>query len=171
LRVGWRKVELDRGAVAVRLAPGVQLDLGGIAKGYIIGAALDVLRSHGVPCALIEAGGDVIVGDAPPGRDGWTIQVRGASPDFARRAAALKNAAIATSGASEQFVEIGGVRYSHVVDPRSGLGLTSSHVVSVIAENAALADAIATALGVMGHDRAAELLQAWPGIAVDFRHP
>ena len=150
--VGWRLVELDRARPAVRLArEGVRLDLGGIAKGYIIQQALQAMIPFGVTRALVEAGGDIVVGDAPPGRDGWSIDVTGSEAEFVARAARLTNAALATSGPTAQFVEIDGVRYSHVVDPRTGLGLTNQVTARVIAANGATADALATALTVAPH--------------------
>jgi thiamine biosynthesis lipoprotein len=147
----------------------MQLDLGGIAKGYILQEALKVLKGRGLGASMVEAGGDVAVGDAPPGRGGWAIEVLGADPAFAARAGNLVNAAIATSGGSEQFVEIGGVRYSHVVDPRTGLGVVGMHTVSVIAADGALADAVATAAGVLGPRWAGELRARLPGIVIALR--
>ena len=147
--VGWRLVQLDAARPAVRLArEGVRLDLGGIAKGYIIQEALQAMIPFGVTRALVEAGGDIVVGDAPPGRDGWSIDVTGSDAEFVARAARLTNAALATSGPTAQFVEIDGVRYSHVVDPRTGLGLTNQVTARVIAADGATADALATALTV-----------------------
>ena len=147
--VGWRLVQLDAARPAVRLArEGVRLDLGGIAKGYIIQQALQAMIPFGVTRALVEAGGDIVVGDAPPGRDGWSIDVTGSDAEFVARAARLTNAALATSGPTAQFVEIDGVRYSHVVDPRTGLGLTNQVTARVIAADGATADALATALTV-----------------------
>jgi thiamine biosynthesis lipoprotein len=147
--VGWRLVQLEAARPAVRLArTGVRLDLGGIAKGYIIQQALQAMTPFGVTRALVEAGGDIVVGDAPPGREGWSIDVAGSDADFVARAARLTNAALATSGPTAQFVEIAGVRYSHVVDPRTGLGLTNQVTARVIAADGATADALATALTV-----------------------
>ena len=94
------------------------IDLGGIAKGYAIDEALKVLRTHRVSSALVDAGGDIGLGDAPPDRDGWVIGVapldRDAEPSLFL---SLSNVSVATSGDSWQFVEIGGRRYSHLVDP------------------------------------------------------
>jgi thiamine biosynthesis lipoprotein len=171
-RSGSMLLEVDSRGGKVRLqTAGMQLDLGGIAKGYIIQKALDVLRVHGVPSALIEAGGDIVVGDAPPGSDGWSVTVPGADVAMQSRARALVNVAIATSGGSEQFIDINGTRYSHVIDPRTGLGGTGRLVVTVIAPDAALADAAATALSVMGHDGVRALRGRFPALMVSFREP
>ena len=171
--VGWRHVELDHARRAVRLArPGMRLDLGGITKGYILQQALAAMAPHGVTSALLEAGGDVVVGDAPPERDGWRIEVENVDASFAARAARLTNAALATSGPSAQFVEIAGARCSHVVDPRTGIGLTNRVTAHVIAADAATADALATALTVAGSSRRSAILSRFPhaaAIVVDSR--
>ena len=166
--VGWRHVQLDPSRRAVRLAkPGMRLDLGGIAKGYILAQGLRTLRARGVASALLEAGGDIVVGDAPPGRAGWRIDAPSASAQFSERAARLSNAALATSGPTAQFVEIEGVSYSHVIDPRTGLGVTNHVVARVIAEDAATADALATALTVLGSDGATAISKRFPGVVLD----
>jgi FAD:protein FMN transferase len=168
-RVGWRHLVLDPDASTVRLsADGMQLDLGGIAKGYILQETLHILRSRGVTRALVQSGGDIVVGDAPPGRDGWRIEVPGADPVFSARAARLTNAALSTSGPSAQVVEIGGRRYSHVVDPRTGLGVTSAIIAHVIAPDGATADALSTALTVLGPEAAGPILRRFPGVACAF---
>ena len=157
-RVGWRLVQVDSSRRAIRLAvDDMWIDLGGIAKGYILQEAIEALRDRGASVAMVEAGGDVVVGDAPPGKAGWRVVVPQADAAFSARAAVLTNAAIATSGSSEQFVEIDGVRYSHVVDPRTGIGLSRTHAVSVIATDGATADAVATALAVLGEADASSL--------------
>ena len=148
--VGWRALALDSaGPHATLTRPGTRLDLGGVAKGYIIAEALRTLRARGVTRAMVEAGGDIAVGDAPPGERGWRIVTPLADSAVAAVAGSLVNASIATSGSRAQFVEIGGVRYSHVVDPRSGMPLTSAVHATVISRDGALADALATALTVM----------------------
>ena len=169
-RVGWRYLKLDAARRAVRLdRTGMRLDLGGIAKGYILQEALTVLTSQGTPRALVEAGGDIVAGDAPPGRSGWRIDVPHADDRFAAHASALTRAALSTSGATVQFVEIDGVRYSHIVDPRTGLGVTHDLVTSVIAPDGATADALATALGVLDPADSRKLLAAFQGAAATFR--
>jgi len=160
--VGWDRVALDKCRPLVRLEPGTRLDLGGIAKGFILQEALAVLRARGVPSALIEAGGDIVVGDPPPGRSGWTIALGGADSTFA-------NTAVSTSGTGEQSVTIDGVRYAHVVDRRTGLGVTAARTVTVVAADAATADALATALVVLGPERGAGVAARFPAVAVKWQ--
>jgi thiamine biosynthesis lipoprotein len=155
-RSGATLLQVDTVRSSVRLkADSMQLDLGGIAKGYVLQEALTALRQHGIPAAMVEAGGDLVVGEAPPGRAGWSVEIAGADSAMREYAQALVNVAVATSGGSEQHVKIGGMRYSHVIDPRTGLGVTATHLVTVVARDGALADAVATALSVMGPGEAA----------------
>lgn len=168
-RSGWRQLELHPESSSIRLrVEDMRLDLGGIAKGYILQEALQILRSRGVTRALVESGGDIVVGDAPPGRAGWRIDVPRADRGFAARAAQLTNAALSTSGPTAQFVEIDGVPYSHVIDPRTGLGLTTRITAHVIAPDGATADALATALTVLGPDAAERVLARFPRVVAAF---
>ena len=165
-RVGWKLVQLDPARQAVRLAmPGMSFDLGGIAKGYILDRALEAARAEGISALLLIAGGDIVAGEAPPGRPGWNVEVAGAGPELQDRAAALVNAALSTSGDSEQFVVIDGVRYSHVVNPRTGRPLTDGRRAYVIARSGAIADGLATALTVMDSVAAARLMARYPVMA------
>ena len=163
--VGWRRLTLDSAHRRIRLARrGMRIDLGGIAKGYAVQQAAFTLRDRGIASALVEAGGDIAVTDAPPGEAGWHIDAPHADSAIRARAAALTNAAISTSGPSVQFVEIGGRRYSHVVDPRTGLGLTSRVHATVIATDGALSDALSTALSVLGADAVGRLSARFAGV-------
>jgi thiamine biosynthesis lipoprotein len=171
-RVGWRHLGIDRARGAVRLAkPGMRLDLGGIAKGYILQQALHSLRSNGAPNALIESGGDIVAGGAPPGRAGWRIEAPATDALFRRRAGHLTDAALATSGATEQFVEIEGVRYGHIIDPRTGSAITHRFVARVIARDAAIADALATALAVAGPEGVSRFSRHFPDAVVSLSSP
>jgi len=165
--VGWRHIEIDRSTGAVRLAKdGMRLDLGGIAKGYILQEALRLMRMKGQGRVLIESGGDIVVGSGPPGLPGWRISAPGADDVFRQRASQLTNAALATSGPGEQFVDIDGTRYSHIVDPRTGLGATTHVTARVIARDAATADALATALTIIGPQGAKAILDKFPGVLI-----
>ena len=166
-QAGWRHLHLDPSRLSVRLGrPGMRLDLGGIAKGYIIQQGLGAMAALGVTRALVEAGGDIVVGDAPPGREGWRIAVGDTDVDLATRAARLTHAALATSGPAAQFVDIAGVKYSHVIDPRTGIGLTNHVTAHVIDADAATADALATAVTVLGPGGLSRIRSRFPHVAV-----
>lgn len=150
--VGPRLVELDPVARTVRLQrPGMRLDLGGIAKGYAVDQAMALLRKRGITRALVDGGGDILAGDPPPGREGWVIAIQALRPGGEPGPrVVLARRAIATSGDLEQAVVIDGRRYSHIVDPRTGLALTGPSSVTVLAPDCMTADALATAVSVLG---------------------
>jgi thiamine biosynthesis lipoprotein len=168
-RVGFRKLRLDAAARTVELrVPDMRLDCGGIAKGYAVDAALAVLRERGFTRALVGGAGDMAAGDAPPGERGWKIEVAaldvpGAPPP---QIVLLRNSAIATSGDVFQRVEIDGKRYSHIVDPSTGVGLTDHGLVTVLAPDCATADSLATAVSVLGPARGLRLIEDTPDVAV-----
>jgi thiamine biosynthesis lipoprotein len=165
--VDYRNIQLDDKAGTVELlAPGMQLDLGGIAAGFAVDEALRVLKSKGVTSALIDASGDIGVSEAPPGAAGWRIGIAPLEPDAdPTRYLLLNNAAVTTSGDAWQFVEIDGKRYSHIVDPRTGLGLTSRSATIIVATDCTAADSYATAVSVLGPEAGLKLVEATPGMA------
>ncbi|MBG7607501.1 MAG: FAD:protein FMN transferase [Verrucomicrobia bacterium] len=123
--------------------PAMRLDLGGIAKGQAADAMLAVFEKHGLPRTSITCGGDVRVGGPPPGKDHWTIAIK--TTGEPKPPVELVNEAVSTSGDLHQFIEISRKRYSHIIDPRTGLGLTESSTATIVAETSAAADALATA--------------------------
>jgi thiamine biosynthesis lipoprotein len=165
--VGYQMVRMDPKHRSVELLkPGMRLDLGGIAKGYAIDQALLELRKHGIPRALVDAGGDAGVGNPPPDRPGWRIGIARLEPETApNRFLCLSNCGVATSGDTFQFVELGGRRYSHIVDPRTGIGLTDHSNVTVVAPDATTADALASAISVLGPEKGMQLVEQMPGTA------
>lgn len=165
--VGYKNVQLDVVKQTVHLrVPGMQLDLGGIAKGYAADEALKVLRDKfGIKRALVAASGDIACGDPPPGADGWMVEIAPIAKSQRPRALTLANAAVSTSGDLEQFVEIKGVRYSHVLDPKTGLGLTGRRSVTVIAPNGITADSMTKAVSVLPPEQALKLVEDTPGAA------
>ncbi len=166
-KVGYKKVELDVLKQWVRLlTPGMQLDLGGIAKGYAADEALKVLREKfGIKRALVAASGDIACGDPPPDTDGWKVEIAPIAKSQKVRTLTLANAAVSTSGDLEQFVEIKGVRYSHVLDPKTGLGLTGRRSVTVIAPNGITADSMTKAVSVLPAEQALKLVEDTPSAA------
>jgi thiamine biosynthesis lipoprotein len=160
--VGCDLVSLDAGAMTVRLErPGMLLDLGGIAKGYAADQALGAMRALGVTRCLVAISGDIAAGDPPPDEPGWTIEVD--LGDGPVGTIVIARQAVSTSGDESQFIEVGGERYSHVLDPRTGLGTTSRAAACVVAPQGMWADALATALCVVGVDEAPGLLARHAG--------
>jgi thiamine biosynthesis lipoprotein len=153
-RVGHTLLLVDDTSPTIQLLrPGMLLDLGGIGKGFAADETLAMLAAAGYTRSLVDIGGDIAVGDPPPGVTGWRI-----STDDSQKPLHLVNCGVATSGDTEQFVEIDGIRYSHIVDPRTGLGLTNRVTVTVIARDATTADALASAVSVLGPGRGDALL-------------
>lgn len=166
--IGYRYIQLNEEEQTAKLEkPGMQLDLGGIAKGYTADEMQEVIRYFGIDAALIDAGGDMIAGDAPPDRNGWDIAVsahnrHGEQEPFLLT---LTNTAVSTSGDLYQYVDIDSVRYSHIVDPRTGYGITERRTVTVIGENGKLSDACSTALSVLSVSEGLELIESKPGFS------
>ena len=144
----------------------MRLDLGGIAKGYAADKALEILNQQGIFQALIDAGGDLVLGDSPPNKPGWEVGMEYADPRGLSRDTVLilANRAIASSGDTYRHIEIEGKRYSHIMDPTSGFGLTVQRKVTVIAPSGAQADAWASALSIMGPLKGLHRLKAFPEI-------
>lgn len=173
--VGFTYLNLDRFTHTATLAvPGMSLDLGGIGKGYAAQRAADLLRENGIERHLVALAGDIVVGDPPLDSQtgepspGWRIDIHtglgeGPNPHEhpPERALLLSNAAVSTSGDSEQFFELGGVRYAHIIDARparshthtptlSDQAFTSRRAVTVIASRGEHADALGTAIAIIG---------------------
>ena len=148
------------------LRKGMRLDLGGIAKGYAMGEALALLRARGVPAAMVHGGGDMALGDPPPGKPGWRV---GIAPLDVNAPASfylwLSRCAVSTSGDAWQFVEIGGRRYSHIVDPHTGLGLVDHSMVTLVGPDSMLTDGLTKAILVEGPEKGLRLVEATPGLA------
>jgi Membrane-associated lipoprotein involved in thiamine biosynthesis len=150
--VGYRFLKLDDEThTAQLLRANMRLDLGGIAKGFAADEGLAEIRKLGLTRALVRASGDIAVGDPPPGENGWRIAIASLNPDDPpSRFVRLANRAISTSGDSRQHLIVGGRRYSHIIDPRTGMGLEGRSSVSIIARTGIEADSLATAVSVLG---------------------
>lgn len=161
---GWRHFTLDPKSKTITLhRENMAFDLGGIAKGYAADLMFETLAEAGISQVLITAGGDIRLGDAPPGREGWKVAVKTFDLSGNDEILTLSNAAVSTSGDLHQSVEIDGVKYSHILDPATGLGLTRRIAASVVADNAKLSDALATAACVLGAD-GCDALRKMPGV-------
>jgi FAD:protein FMN transferase len=166
--VGWQKLRLDpRARTVTLLVPNMRLDLGSIGKGYAADAALRLLKGRGVDRAIVVASGDIAVGSPPPGQPGWKIGIAafGGETNSPPRTLLLHNAGISTSGDTEQYIEVNGVRYSHIVNPATGLGLTQRIQATIIGPDATTTDSLDTAVSLLGVQRGLALIESWPGTA------
>jgi len=163
-RTGYRNLAIH-GNTATLLVRGMQLDLGGIAKGYAADEAMRVLNRGGLTQSLVAASGDLVIGEAPPGEAGWKV---GMGQAQIGETFILGNCAVSTSGDTEQFAEIDGARYSHIIDPHTHRPLTDRIGVTVIAATGTEADGLATALSVLGVERGERLLVGKRGVTARF---
>ena len=157
---GFNKLTLDTINKKVTLSQtGMQLDLGGIAQGYIAQKVIDYLHSQQINQALVNASGDIVISGTPPGLKGWTVGVNvpETTDELLPRTLMLQHKAITTSGDAYQFIEHHGKRYSHIIDPRSGYGVTYQRNVTVIANDGTTADWLATAGSVLSIKKAKKL--------------
>lgn len=171
--VGWNSVQLAPPDRVRLLKPGMRLDAGGIAKGYALDEATRILRSHGIRSSLVAGAGDLVVTAPPPGQRGWRVEV--APLDIPNAPPArhvwLRDASLCTSGDLFQHVEIGGTRYSHIVNPRTGLGLTDHSLVTVIGPDGMTTDALSTALSVAGPAHAVSIARRFEAEVLLVRKP
>lgn len=168
-KVGYENIFLDVNCREVKLIrKSMALDLGGIAKGYIAQRALDMLKNAGLSSSLVNAGGDMAFGDPPPDKDGWTIGI--SLLDSANKLMGnhliTSNRAVATSGDSFRHLDYNGKRYSHIIDPRTGEGVTYHRNLTVVADNGATADWVASACSVMDITGVKRMLSSMPQVAV-----
>jgi FAD:protein FMN transferase len=166
-RVGYRMIRLDKEHQSVELLrPNMRLDLGGIAKGYAVDEAMAAIRKHGITRMLVNAGGNVGLGDAPPDKPGWRIGV--APPTIQsppRQYLWLSRVALSTSGDMWQHTLIDGVRYSHLVNPRTGMALTDRSSVTVVGANGLGTDGLSSAVAILGPEEGLKLIENTPGAA------
>jgi FAD:protein FMN transferase len=166
--VGYQNIKIDpKNRTVQLLKPGMQLDLGGIAKGFTGDAVLETLAKMNITSALLAAGGDITVGDAPPGTKGWTVGIAPLeNPEKTpSRYLILANQAVSTSGDAEQYVEIDGKRYSHIVDPRTGLGLVGRMSATVVARRGIQSDSLTKTVAVLGPERGLKIIDSVEGAA------
>ncbi len=148
---GFNHIRICKHKSTVKLKkPGMQLDLGGIAQGYIAGKILELIRNSGAHAALVDVSGDIVAFGHPPEKSGWTIGINiPEQEEILPRQILLKNAAVSTSGDVYQYLEVDGKRYSHIVDPKTGYGLTNQRNVTVIARDPVTADWMSTACSIL----------------------
>jgi thiamine biosynthesis lipoprotein len=165
--VGYHKMRFNTNEHSIELlVPDMRLDVGGIGKGYALDAAMKVLMTNGISRALVSGGGDMAVSGPPPGKVGWKIELSSVETNRPTEYVLIKNCGLATSGDMFQRLEIDGKRYSHIVDPRTGIGLTDHSLVTVIAPNAVTADASSKPVSVLGPKEGLKFVESIPGAAV-----
>jgi len=159
---GGSLISLGEDEQAVVLGkPGMLLDLGGIAKGYVADRMLEIIVASGYPSAVVSAGGDLRAGEAPPGTDGWEVNLRpfGGGDETAIIRVSAECLAVSTSGSVHQYAEIDGRRYSHILNPATGLGIDPGLACTVLAKNGCLSDSLATTFCILGIDKGLKLAE------------
>lgn len=167
--VGYRYMHLDSVNHAVWLEKkGMRLDIGGLGKGYVAQLALNLIQDSGFASAMVNAGGKIVLGDAPPGTAGWLIgiNVPGEKQAILQQLLLLKNTSVATSGDIYQHLDFNGKRYSHIVNPKTGIGLTHSSNVTAIAPGGAVADWLATACSILPPAKSLKLIKRFKDAAL-----
>ncbi len=166
--VDYHNIELDpaRHAVFLKRA-GMKLDLGAIGKGYAADQMLAVLQAQGIEHAMVVAGGEVVVGEPPPGKSGWKVAVGTADADAggAPCTLLLRAAAVSTSGDEHQFLDLNGHRYSHVINPITGWALEGESSTTVMARDSTTADSLGTAFSLMSVADGIRVAESLPGVA------
>jgi thiamine biosynthesis lipoprotein len=162
--VGYKRVHLNSNDSSIVLTrKGMRLDAGGIAKGYIADVVSKFFKDEGIPIHMIDLGGDIVTGNAPPEREGWSIGIPGEGIIY------LSNTAVATSGPDYQFIVYNSQKYSHIIDPRTGWGITDPKTVTVVSKSGSIADGLASAFSVLSISDSLTKLNLFDGTSVYIR--
>ena len=167
-----RLIMLDVESKSIILPPGMELDLAGIAKGYAVDRAAAILRDHDVERGMVNLGGNIYAIGSPPGKKGWSVGIR--DPRGERSVVGslfLEDEAVATSGNYENYIEIEGRTYGHIIDPRNGKPVSHMLSVTVVASSALQADALSTGFFVLGPEGSRSALELLKGIKALFALP
>lgn len=165
--IGWKKLEVDADKNTISLpSKGMAVDLGAIAKGYALDRAADKIRSFGIESALINAGGDIVAfGTREPGKP-WRIGIQDPrNPSGIIAVAEINDRAVVTSGDYERFFMEGDKRYHHILDPQTGYPAQGVQSVTIVAPDGVTADALSTAVFVLGKRKGLDLVEAMPDVA------
>lgn len=158
--VGLNQVKINKRLGTIFLPnANMQLDFGGIAKGYIAQWVINFLKANGIQQALVDAGGDIVMSGAPLNQQGWLIGVNlpETTDQLLNKKLQLSNCSVATSGDVYQFIEYKGVKYSHIINPLTGYGVTNLRNVTIVAKTGATADWLATACSILPIKEAKQL--------------
>lgn len=158
--VGFAQVKINKRLGTIFLPnANMQLDFGGIAKGYIAQWVINFLKANGIQQALVDAGGDIVMSGPPLNQKGWLIGVNlpETTDQLLNKKLQLSNCSVATSGDVYQFIEYKGVKYSHIINPLTGYGVTNLRNVTIVAKTGATADWLATACSILPIKEAKQL--------------
>jgi thiamine biosynthesis lipoprotein len=158
--VGFAQIKINKRLGTIFLPnANMHLDFGGIAKGYIAQWVINFLKANGIQQALVDAGGDIVMSGAPLTQQGWLIGVNlpETTDDLLNKKLQLSNCSVATSGDVYQFIEYKGVKYSHIINPLTGYGVTNLRNVTIVAKTGATADWLATACSILPIKEAKQL--------------
>jgi thiamine biosynthesis lipoprotein len=160
-KTGYKNIKFDTTANRIKLLKkGMRLDIGGLGKGFAADEAIKVLKQFGITSAMIDAGGKLALMDAPPGEKGWKIVISTGKDSI--QTITYANVGIATSGPTYRYLEYDGKKYSHIVNPKTGIGLLFHLRTTVISPNATEADALATAFSVSGIKEGKKYITKFP---------
>ncbi|SFP52142.1 FAD:protein FMN transferase [Parafilimonas terrae] len=168
-KVGYRYIHLDTSKHAVYLEKkGMLLDVGGLGKGFVAQAALNLIKQNGFNSAMVNAGGKIVMADAPDNQKGWLIGINQPEEktEILLQMLALQNMAVSTSGDIYQYVELNGKKYSHIVNPKTGIGVTHQRNVTVIAPDGTMADWLSTACSILSVKQSLRLIKKIKGAAL-----
>jgi thiamine biosynthesis lipoprotein len=161
--VGYNNIHIDPDNGKVMLGKkGMQLDLGGIAKGYAVDEMFNIFKNAGINRLLVDGGGDIRTGEAPPGKKGWKLVLENLQED--NQVIYATNTSIATSGDLYRYVLIDSVKYGHIIDPRTGYGMTTPRTVTIQASNCMEADILASTISILGAKDGSGFLHETPDV-------
>ncbi|KQS31560.1 FAD:protein FMN transferase [Dyadobacter sp. Leaf189] len=164
-KTGYNKMKLNAKTRSVLLTQkGMRLDIGGLGKGFAAEEALKELKKLGITSAMMDAGGKIVMTNPPPGTEGWNITISNGSDSL--KTIQLANTSLATSGPTYRYMEYKGVRYSHIVDPKTGIGLLFHVRTTAICDGGTISDALATAFSVAGIEKSKKMIKRFPGTKV-----
>jgi thiamine biosynthesis lipoprotein len=172
-RVDYQQIQLETPNVVHLKKQNMKLDAGGIAKGYALDEMARILRKHNITAYLLDGGGDLLIGDAPPNHKGWQVKMPIAlrNEEIVYQDVVAKNCAIATSGDTYKYLEWEGKRYSHLIDPRTGFGVSHRRMVSVNAPTAMEADVLASAFCIVKEENLDEIKAKFPSTKIQIIEP
>ena len=163
--VDYKKVHVDEDRSTVELPSGMRIDVSGIAKGYAVDRAIQILKDAGIGNAMVNAGGDIYALGSPSRKKLWRIGIRHPRDNSDLLGILeLEDKAVATSGDYENFFEVDGRRYCHIIDTRTGQPVEGIMSVTIVADNTMEADALATAVFPMGADDGMKLIESLEGV-------